>query len=408
MKKKRMVKSAKFLLLIVVTICIVVGCSNTKSGKLGQKENKNRTFHKNVIDPKVQNVKKIKKSNQDDASSVPLMTSTKPIRAIYVTSHVANSKRIDDLVDLINQTELNAMVIDINSGITLSIPTQSSHNKSYNKLLTFSNKNSSKHFLEVIKKLKQQNIYLIARLVTFKNPELANAVPSWSLKRKNGKVWRDRSGNAWIDPYKQEAWEYPLALAESAAQIGFDEIQYDYVRFPENAAKVDREVAYANEEGWSKSEAIRRFLHRANERTHKYGVRVSADVFGMVGSTNDDMKIGQKWDAIAREIDVISPMIYPSHYSKGMWGIDNPDLSPGAIIKRALSDTAKRNHKLNEQGFATAEVRPWLQGFTAGWIHPHQKYGTAQIREQILAARKAGFNSYMIWNSASRYPKFST
>jgi hypothetical protein len=119
------------------------------------------------------------------------------------------------------------------------------------------------------------------------------------------------------------------------------------------------------------------------------------------------MGIGQKWDSIAREVDVISPMIYPSHYSNGMWGIDHPDLSPGAIVTRALKDTLKHNRKLNEKGISTAKVRPWLQGFTAGWVHPHQKYGEAQIREQILAARKAGIHSYMIWNSANRYPKIN-
>jgi hypothetical protein len=91
-----------------------------------------------------------------------------------------------------------------------------------------------------------------------------------------------------------------------------------------------------------------------------------------------------------------------------MWGIRNPDLSPGTIITHAIQDTIKQNKKLNEKGIATAKVRPWLQGFTAGWIHPHQKYGSQQIREQIVAARKAGITSYMIWNSSNRYPRFTT
>lgn len=341
------------------------------------------------------------------ARPVTILPPNKPIRAIYVTANVANSERMNSLIDLVNQTELNAMVIDINSGITISSPVKEGNKYNYTQLVP-SNKRAAQHFRKVIQQLKQNQIYLIARIVTFKNPTLAEAMPNWAMKRKDGQLWRDRSGTLWIDPYRQEAWEYPIALAEQAAKLGFDEIQFDYVRMPENAEKVDREVAYANEEGWSKSEVIGKFLHQANLRLHKMGVRVSADVFGMVGSTDDDMGIGQKWDEIVKEVDVISPMVYPSHYSEGIWGIKHPDLNPGPIIKRALEDTAKRNRKLNQKGIATAAVRPWLQSFTAGWIHPHQKYGAAQIREQIVAARKAGFQSYMLWNSANRYPKYTT
>jgi hypothetical protein len=342
--------------------------------------------------------------NRDDNLPTLLRVPNNPVRAIYVSSYVANSRRINDLIKLVDQTELNAMVLDINSGISLSTPLRAGNKISF----TPSNRKSAKHFREVIQQLKQHRIYLIARIVTFKNPELTKAMPAWALKCKDGRIWRDRSGIPWIDPYRQEAWDYTLALGDHAARIGFDEIQYDYIRFPENATKVDREVAYVNDHGWSKSEAIRRFLNRAKLHSHKSGTRISADVFGMVGSINGDMGIGQKWDEVVKEVDVISPMIYPSHYSKGMWGIDHPDLSPGSIITRALADTMKHNRKLNQQGIATAKVRPWLQGFTAGWVHPHQKYGAAQIREQIQAARKAGINSYMLWNTSNKYPKITS
>jgi hypothetical protein len=345
--------------------------------------------------------------NREDNRTVTLMTMSAPVRAIYVSSYVANSRRMNELINLVKQTELNAMVLDINSGIAL-LSVDLSNYKQGHAHFKPSSKRSAQQYRQVIQQLKRHHIYLIARIVTFKNPSLANAVPAWALKRKDGKLWRDRNGIPWVNPFRQEAWEYPITLAEHAAQIGFDEIQFDYVRFPENASKLDREVDFANAQGWTKSEAIGRFLHRASVRTHKYGARVSADVFGMVGSTDNDMGIGQKWDTIVKEVDVISPMIYPSHYSRGMWGIDNPDLSPSPIINRALMDAAKHNRKLNQKGIATAKVRPWLQGFTAGWVFPNQKYGAEQIREQIYTARKAGFDSYMIWNSAIRYPKFNT
>jgi hypothetical protein len=400
---------AGFIILIIIVEYALIGCGTqfeepkAKNGILIQTKEHKKTRPKLNTLPISSNTN----LNQDDYRPLSKMTAAAPVRAIYVTSNVANSQRINELIDLVDQTELNAMVLDINSGITLS---SISHSSRMNGQISFtpSTKRSAQHFRQVIKQLKQHHIYLIARIITFNNPALANAVPAWALKRKDGQIWRDRKGHPWIDPYRQEAWEYTLALAEYAEQIGFDEIQYDYVRFPENAVKVDREVAYANDQRWTKSEAIRRFLHRAAIRSHKSGIRVSADVFGIVGSSSTDMGIGQKWDSIVKEVDVISPMIYPSHYSKGVWGIDNPDLSPGTIISHALQDATKQNRKLNRQGIATAKVRPWLQGFTAGWVHPHQKYGAAQIREQIQAARKAGVNSYMLWNSSCRYANFNT
>lgn len=327
--------------------------------------------------------------------------SDQPVRGIYVTSYVANSNKLKRLIKLVDQTDLNAMVLDINSGISLaSVAYANSDNPSF----TPSNKRAAKQYRGVIQKLKKHNIYLIARITTFKDPQLANAVPAWTIKNKNGKVWRDRSGSPWIDPYQQLAWEYTMDLADYAAKLGFDEIQYDYVRFPENEARVDTEVRYMNNKNWTKSEAVSQFLHQAATRAHQAKVKVSADVFGLVGSSSDDMGIGQSWNAIVKKVDVISPMIYPSHYSKGMWGIEHPDLYPGTIITHALKDAATKNRKLNHKGVATATVRPWLQCFTASWIHPHQKYGLTQIEEQIHSARVAGIQSYLLWNSSSRYP----
>jgi hypothetical protein len=345
-----------------------------------------------------------KRSLNMDSESRVLTKPDKPIRAIYVTSYVANSSRMKELVHLVEHSELNAMVLDINSGIHLSAVANASTNPKFKP----SNKKSAERYRQTIQELKKHNIYLIARIATFKDPNLANTVPAWALKTKSGKVWRDRGGTSWIDPYREEAWEYILDLAAYAAQLGFDEIQYDYVRFPENATKVDAAVVYANKRSWTKSEVIGQFLHRASSRSHRDGLRVSADVFGMVGSENNDMGIGQSWDSIVKEVDIIAPMIYPSHYAAGIWGIDHPDLSPSAIIAHALRDAAKRNRQLNQNGISTAHIRPWLQSFTAGWIHPHQKYGARQINEQIQAARKEGFTSYMLWNSSNKYPVYST
>lgn len=390
------------LILLITTLTYgTVGCA-VHQNHPQQKLDIIFTEKMNIKSTKPDKKYEIKKNNEQGNQPVTLMKPSNPIRAIYVSSYVANSHRMNELIRLVEQTELNAMVLDINSGIQLS--TVGMRNK--RPIFKPSNKKSAIHYRQVIQKLKKQHIYLIARITVFKDAGLAGQVPAWTLKQKNGKSWKDSSGTAWIDPYRQEVWDYKLDMADYVADLGFDEVQYDYIRFPDNAAKVDREVKYANASGWTKSEAIRRFLHRASVRAHKKDIKLSADVFGMVGSSNDDMGIGQSWNLIAKEVDVISPMIYPSHYSKGTWGIINPDLNPSTIVTHALKDAAKYNKKLNKKGIDTAKVRPWLQAFTASWINPHQKYGSSEIREQIMAARQAGFQSYMLWNSSSRYPVF--
>jgi len=403
----------KLLALIALAACSFTGCSSGTAGSESElvKLEKGLRQAAKLTDRRELKVQTRSRGHTEEGKTTsprPLTPRApkQPVRAIYVSSHVANGSRLKELVRLLDETELNAMVLDVNSGIALTSPGRQKGKESEIVPIP-SDKRPARHFREVVKELKKQRVYLIARIVTFKNPELAKAVPSWALKRKNGKIWTDRNGTPWIDPYQQKSWGYPIALAEYAAKLGFDEVQFDYVRFPENASKVDEEVSYANPQGRTKDEAIQAFLHRARARLRPAGVLVSADVFGMVGSSEDDMGIGQKWNKIVREVDVVSPMIYPSHYSGGIWGIRHPDLTPGPIIRHALEDATKKNRKLNGQGIATAKVRPWLQGFTAGWVDPHQKYGQAQIREQVLAAKRSGITSYMLWNSSCRYPEFT-
>ncbi|WP_051318353.1 putative glycoside hydrolase [Cohnella thermotolerans] len=319
-----------------------------------------------------------------------------PVRGIYVSSHAALSPKMNKLIRLVHTTELNAMVIDVNSGVSLiDMPPRK---------LAASRSASAAELRRLIKRLKRQHIYLIARVVTFKNAQLAESNPAWAMKRSDGSIWRDAKGTAWIDPYRREAWEYPIALAVEAARIGFDEVQFDYVRFPENPLKVQQEVRFRNPERLRRDEVIRQFLHTAALRVHRAGAVVSVDVFGLVGSSRTDMGIGQTWKAIASEVDVISPMVYPSHYSPGIWGIRQPDLMPGAVVSHALKDAMRRNRTLRSAGRPAAQVRPWLQSFTASWVHPHRRYGPAEIREQVQAASRLGIQSYLLWNSSAQYP----
>ncbi|WP_219834773.1 putative glycoside hydrolase [Paenibacillus sp. R14(2021)] len=329
-------------------------------------------------------------------------TSKLPVRGIYVSGWVAGSKsRLERLIRLLDTTDLNAMVIDVKNDygqITYrsSIPAVKAIGADRNYAIS--------NIGALIQKLKAKNIYVIGRIVTFKDPLYAKHHPAMALQNQSGGVWRDGQGKAWLDPFQQQVRSYNRAIGEEAAAVGFDEVQFDYVRFPDNGEKVDREVTFSSRQGRSKSEIISTFLRDARKGIHENGARVSADVFGLVTSSADDMGIGQSWRSVSSVVDVISPMTYPSHYSTGMYGVKNPDLSPYAIIHHAMTDANRRNHVMKENSrTAVAGIRPWLQSFTAGWVHPHQHYGYEQIRKQIQAAKDAGVQEFMLWSSNCKY-----
>lgn len=184
--------------------------------------------------------------------------------------------------------------------------------------------------------------------------------------------------------------------------MGFNEVQFDYIRFPENAARVDREAFYPGQGDQPKAAAMRGFMDRANEQLAEYNVFVSADTFGVIASSwGDSDQIGQIWEDFALRADYQKPMIYPSHYGRGYFGFAVPDANPGGTITRALTDAIKRNAPLEDP----ALIRPWLQSFTATWIRGHIPYGAAEVREQIDAALALGIEEYILWSSMNRYPR---
>ncbi|OXM15121.1 GTP-binding protein [Paenibacillus herberti] len=333
--------------------------------------------------------------------SPPVISLKEPVHGIYVSGYAAGStKAMMRLRELARKTEINAMVIDIKDDYGLL--TYASNIKLANKLGT-DNRPIIAEPRKLINELHKDGIYVIGRQVVFKDALLAGKVPDWAIHEKSGKVWRDAKRKAWINPYRTEVWKYNVAIAREAASLGFDEIQFDYVRFPANSARTEAKLDYRQKEG-SKSEAIRRFLQLASRQLHKEGVKVSADVFGLVTSSPDDMGIGQSWRAVASEVDSISPMVYPSHYSQGMYGIAKPDLSPYEVIHKAMTDASARNRYLLQEGIKPATIRPWLQSFTASWLHPHMEYGEREVREQIRAAHQAGVEEYLLWSPRCVYP----
>jgi len=320
-------------------------------------------------------------------------------RGLYITGNTVGLKsKFQELVEMVESTELNAMVIDVkNDHGLMTYPSQIEIVEEVKANIKVPVKNMK----EVIEDLNMRNIYTIARIVVFKDPNLPEQKPEWALQKKSGGVWRDKKGVAWVNPYEKKVWDYNIAIAKEAALMGFKEIQFDYIRFPENAKRVDQEVNYG-ENVVPKDEIIQQFLEYAREQLAEYNVHLAADVFGVIATSwGDNDKIGQTWERMTGQLEYTCPMIYPSHYGPGYFGFKVPDANPAGTIRMSLIDAIKRNASVQNPGI----IRPWLQSFTASWVPGYIPYGAKEVREQIDTALALGINEYLIWNANNRYIK---
>ncbi|NJD02588.1 MAG: GTP-binding protein [Ruminiclostridium sp.] len=323
------------------------------------------------------------------------------VKAIYLTGISAGStKTLDKYIDIINKTELNTVVIDIKDNGVVNYPSA----------VPFVAENglSVKYFdpEKVIKKLHDNNIYVIARLVCFRDEGLALKNTDLAVKRIDGTIWKEnkrKNTGAWTNPYKEEVWKYNIDIAKEAISKGFDEIQFDYVRFP--TAKKS-EVSYG-ENVPTKVDAICSFLKLASQELHSLGVPVSADVFGIIAeSRSDGEAIGQDLERVGLDIDGISPMVYPSHYANGQEvnGVvfEKPDLDPYGVVYQTMLKIKNRTALV--PGYK-AVVRPYLQSFTAKWLKEgyYMNYGPEQVRQQIKAVNDAGYEEWILWNPGNIY-----
>ena len=332
----------------------------------------------------------------------------KPVAAkgIYVTSHIAGlTEARTKRMDLITNTELNAVVIDV---------------KPDEGYITFKNKvpmadalgisvNNIPDFDALMAELKAREIYTIARFVVFKDDTIVLQRPDFAIQVTNGenggiyrqKDWNGSYSAAWLNPYNREVWEYTVDLALEVAALGFDEIQFDYVRFPTDATT--KHADYGDTGGLSKVEILTEFSQYAYDRISPTGTKLSADIFGtIINSPLDASLIGQDLTELAKIYDVVCPMVYPSHYADGSMGIDHPDLQPYDTIFKSMSLAMAKLAEIPE-GERVAIVRPWLQDFTATWVKPHQEYGPIQLREQIDACYDAGVTEWLLWNNWNIY-----
>lgn len=252
--------------------------------------------------------------------------------------------------------------------------------------------------------LKARGIYTIARVVAFRDPYLAEKKPEWSLKNADGSLHRDNKGLAWVNPYRQEVWDYLVEVGTQAAKVGFDEIQFDYIRFATDSTM--KQVAFdeADTKGRSKTDIITEFITYAYDKLSAEGIFVSADVFGtIIGSKIDADAVGQVYNDMARHLDYICPMIYPSHYGDGNFGIEHPDTQPYDTIHAALMKSKQDLAIVTAAGEDHAIVRPWLQDFTASYLQHYIKYGPAEVRAQIQAVYDAGYDEWILWSASNKY-----
>lgn len=310
-------------------------------------------------------------------------------RGIYLTGSIAgNKERFGSLLSLVDSTELNSMVIDVKDATGFIL---------YESQIPIVKKIQGENVLiddlpGLLRTLHNHGVYAIARISVFEDPVLSQKRPDLAAKSiESGSPWKDYNGLGWTNPFLPEVWDYNISIAKEAASLGFDEIQFDYVRFPSDGNLKDLAYGQAADET-SRRRAIQGFLHAAQQELAPDGIALSADVFGLTMWASDDMGIGQKLEDIAAEVDYVSPMVYPSHFYPGNLGFANPAEHPYEVVLQSCQEGSKMMAQ------AGALIRPWLQDFTLGTV-----YTPAMVRAQIQAANEFGTSGWLLWNAANTY-----
>ncbi|QKS71767.1 putative glycoside hydrolase [Paenalkalicoccus suaedae] len=324
------------------------------------------------------------------------------VRGIFVTGHSAGGARFERLLELTDNTALNAMVIDVKDDFGYL----TFHPEEGSRFADISH-NMISDPEEMMRTLEEHEVYPIARVVVFKDSVLAEARPDLSFT-ENGEVWKNRRGEAFVNPFLEEVWEYNVEIAKMAAEMGFEEIQFDYVRFPEGFERRDEDLGYdsgnyTDRPGDNVSrrvDAVTEFVAYAREELAPYDVDVSVDIFGYAATISEAPGIGQNFSMISENVDVISSMIYPSHWTP-YFGLDKPDLYPYELVDEYSKVENEVLGALDE----SPTSRPWLQDFTASYLGSgnYLNYGKAEVEAQIQALYDNGIYEFLLWNAGNTY-----
>lgn len=326
------------------------------------------------------------------------------VRGIFVTAHSAGGERFDSLINLVDTTELNAMVIDVKEdlGYLTYIPEEGSPLAELEM-----GQPLIKDPRAMLEKLEEKEIYPIARVVVFKDTVLAEQRPELTFM-DGEQVWKNNRGDSFVNPFLQEVWDYNVQVAIEAAKLGFKEIQFDYVRFPEGFENRADDLTYSlgdyeNSDAdpvQKRVEAVTDFVAYAREQLEPYDVEVSVDIFGYAATLPEAPGIGQNFSKISENVDVISSMIYPSHWTS-YFGIAKPDLEPYNLV----AEYAKVENQVLSALDNPPVSRPWLQDFTASYLGSgnYKQYGKAEVEAQIKALNDQGIEEFLLWNAGNSY-----
>lgn len=323
------------------------------------------------------------------------------VKGVYLTITTFLGSEYESIVSLIDSTDLNAMVIDIKDDSEQLLFVSDSAAK-YNPVANDYVKIQKKDIEPLIKLAKEKGIYLIARIVTFKSPVYSDENRDGIITYAGTDTPFTEDGVLlWTSPMDKNLWEYNIGLAEEAVDLGFNEIQFDYVRFP--TVPISQEFFYKDLGEHSKTYAVQSFLKYAHDRLSAKQAYVAADIFGWAATALDDVGIGHHWEALTNTVDYMCPMVYPSHYGKYNFGIIYPDLEPYLTIDFAIKDCIHRNNNIAEP----AILRPWIQYFTASYIEyqglQYMHYGREEVKAQIQALLDNGVDEYLLWNPHNSY-----
>lgn len=361
-----------------------------KDNDLSVGENKN--ILKNIKEEE-KSVNLITTPNKDD-SLIPVTHIKTPeqVKALYMSGWVAGSENFrNSLVKIVDETELNAVVIDIKDSTgRISFATDDPEIEKIG-----SSENRIKGIRALTSLLHLKNIYIIGRISVFQDPYLTKLKPEWAIKRtSDGGVWKDKKGLSFLDPTNKNVHDYILTLALYSYKVGFDEINFDYIRYPSDGNIKD--INYNLASGETRADNIEKFFKYISQEIKKTeNIPISADLFGLTTEGKDDMGIGQVWEKTIPYFDFVCPMVYPSHYPSGYAGYKNPALYPYEVINKALLSGVVKTQAIGQN---TSKIRPWLQDFDLG-----ATYTKEMVRQQIKAVYDNGLDSWMLWDPSNKY-----
>lgn len=393
---------SRVLILIVFTLIINLAVFTNTSAE--ESEDKEVKIAKNQIERKTE-IEKVDPNirfKRFSYNSGLDFTYPDAVRGIYVTGNSAGGSRLDELLNLVDTTDLNAMVIDIKDDfghLTYKVDSDSPYADIADGYID--------DLPGLLKILEEKEIYPIARVVVFKDSAFAKKHPEYSFL-ENGKVWKNNRNEAFVNPFVKEVWEYNLDIAKEAAKMGFEDIQFDYVRFPEGFETKDKILKYSLgdyedsdlNDVQKRVEAVTDFVKYAREELSYYDVDVSIDIFGYAATIPEAPGIGQNFSEISENTDVISSMVYPSHWTS-YFGIEVPDREPFNVINEYAKVENEVLDKLENKPIS----RPWIQDFSAPWLYSGtgKVYQKADVEAQIRALSENGIKEYLIWNPSNKY-----